>query len=85
MAKLQTYPLLPQTSLPENALKDSPDKALILEQNGRIVGVFVAPDEYNSLRAVYDLVKSTNGISKISGTYKPEGETLSLEDVFARR
>lgn len=64
-------------------VSDAPDKAVVVkDQGGSVLGVFVAPYEYNALRATRDLANSTDGLEKIRGTYKPSPETVPAEKVF---
>ena len=67
-------------------LQESPDKALVVKNaGGRSIGVLITTDEYNALRATYDLVaKSPNGIKKITGEYLPDERGLSFEEAFAK-
>jgi hypothetical protein len=64
-------------------LSDTPDEAVVIRgPHGSVMGVFVAPHEYNALRAIRDLVNSKEGIAKISGTYKPSSDGVAFEKVF---
>jgi len=64
-------------------LSDTPDRAVVIrDTRGSVMGVFVAPHEYNALRAIRELVNSKEGIEKISGAYKPSSDAVAFEKVF---
>lgn len=64
-------------------MSDTPDNAVVVrDPSGRVLGVFVAPHEYNALRATRELANTKEGIEKISGTYKPSSEAVPFEKVF---
>jgi hypothetical protein len=56
---MKTYTLPASVELPiESMVLDAPERAVVVKNaGGRAIGVFVAADEYNVLRATYDLVK----------------------------
>ena len=84
---MKTYklPVSVEPSFESMAL-DTPERAVVVTNaDGRTIGVFVAPDEYNVLRSTYDLVKDPDGIARMSGSYEPKTEGLTLQQVFARR